>query len=69
LQAKVTCNTRSKSGGQSIEISKRNSTSKIERRSTSSPFIVGRLFLKTVGINIGKWEIMFNIDGARSAFK
>jgi hypothetical protein len=68
LQAKVTCNTRSKSGGR-VGISKRNSTSKIKRRSTSSALILGRSFLKTVIINIGKWEIMFDIDGVRSAFK
>jgi hypothetical protein len=54
----------------SVGFSKRNSTSKIERRSTSSPLILGRLFLKTVGtIDIGNGEIKFDIDGVRSAFK
>jgi hypothetical protein len=63
LQAKVTCNTRSKKRRpKSVEISKRNSTSKIERRSTSSPLILRRSFLK-------QREVMFNIDGMRSAFK
>jgi hypothetical protein len=53
-----------------VRISKRNSTSKIERRSTSSPVILGRSLLKTVGaIDVGKWEIKFDIDGMRSAFK
>jgi hypothetical protein len=53
-----------------VGISKRNSTSKIERRSTSSPLILGRSFLKTVGaIDISKWEINFDINGVRSAFK
>jgi hypothetical protein len=53
-----------------VGISKRNSTSKIERRPTSSPPILGRSFLKTVGtIDIGKGEVMFDIDGVRSAFE
>jgi hypothetical protein len=70
LQAKVTCNTKSKSVGRRAMESPRNSTSKIERRSTSSPLILGRSFLKTVGtINIGKGEVMFDIDGVRSALK
>jgi hypothetical protein len=48
----------------------RNSTSKIERRSTSLPLILGRSFLKTVeAIDIGKREIKFDIDGVSSAFK
>jgi hypothetical protein len=35
------------------------------------PFIVGRPFLKTVGatIDVGKGEIMFDINGERSSFK
>jgi hypothetical protein len=35
------------------------------------PFILGRPFLKTVGatINVGKGEIMFDINGERSSFK
>jgi hypothetical protein len=42
----------------------------MERRSTSSPLILGRLFLKIVGaIDIGKGEVMFEVDGVRSAFK
>jgi hypothetical protein len=50
-----------------LESPKRNSTSKIKRRSTSSPLILGRSFLKTVRtINIGKGEVMFDIDGVRS---
>jgi hypothetical protein len=70
LQAMVTCNTRSKSGGQRALGSPRNSTFKIEKRSTSSPLILGRSFLKTVGtIDIGKGEVMFDMDGVRSAFK
>jgi hypothetical protein len=53
-----------------IVISKRNSTSKIERRSTSSPLILRRSFLKIVGtIDVGKGEIKFDIDGVRTAFK
>jgi hypothetical protein len=40
-----------------VGISKRNSTSKIEKRSTSSPLILGRSFLKIVrAIDIGKGE-------------
>jgi hypothetical protein len=32
------------------------------------PLILGRSFLKTVrAIDVGKWEIKFNIDGVRSA--
>jgi hypothetical protein len=51
-------------------MSKRNSTSKIERRSTSSPLILRRSFLKTVRtIDVSKGEVMFDIDGVRSAFK
>jgi hypothetical protein len=54
----------------SIGISKRNSISNVDRRSTSSPLILVRSFLKIVGaINIGKGEVMFDIDGVRSAFK
>jgi hypothetical protein len=54
----------------SVGMSKRNSTSKIERRSTSSPLILRRSFLKTVGtIDVSKGEVMFDIDGVRSAFK
>jgi hypothetical protein len=36
-----------------------------------SPLILGRPFLKTVGatIDVGKWEIMFDINGERSSFK
>jgi hypothetical protein len=49
LQEKVTCNTRSKVEAEKRGISKRNSTSKIERRSTSSPLILGRSFLKQRG--------------------
>jgi hypothetical protein len=53
-----------------VGISKRKSTSKIERRSTSSPLILGRSFLKTIRtIDVGKGEIKFVIDGVRSAFK
>jgi hypothetical protein len=35
------------------------------------PLILGRPFLKTVGatIDVGKGEIMFNINGERSSFK
>jgi hypothetical protein len=35
------------------------------------PLILGRPFLKTVGatINVGKGEIMFDINGERSSFK
>jgi hypothetical protein len=35
------------------------------------PLILGRLFLKTVGatIDVGKGEIMFDINGERSSFK
>jgi hypothetical protein len=35
------------------------------------PLIVGRPFLKNVGatIDVGKGEIMFNINGERSSFK
>jgi hypothetical protein len=35
------------------------------------PIILGRPFLKTVGatIDVGKGEIMFNINGERSSFK
>jgi hypothetical protein len=37
---------------------------------TSSPLILGRSFLKTVGaIDVSKWEIKFDIDGVRSVFK
>jgi hypothetical protein len=40
-----------------------------EREKT--PLILGRPFLKTVGatINVGKEEIMFDINGERSSFK
>jgi hypothetical protein len=42
----------------------------IGRRSTSSPLILGRSFLKIVEeIHISKGEVMFDIDGVRSAFK
>jgi hypothetical protein len=48
----------------------RNSTSKTERRSTSSPLILGRSFLKTIEtIDVGKGEVMLDIDGMRNAFK
>jgi hypothetical protein len=43
---------------------------RLKRRSTSSPLILGRSFLKIVGAtDIGKGEVYFNIDGVRSAFK
>jgi hypothetical protein len=34
------------------------------------PLILGRPFLKTVGatIDVGKWEIMFDINGERNSF-
>jgi hypothetical protein len=40
-----------------------------EREKT--PLIIGRPVLKTVGatIDVGKWEIKFNINGERSSFK
>jgi hypothetical protein len=34
-----------------------------------TPLIIGRSFLKTVRtIDVGKGEVMFDIDGVRSAF-
>jgi hypothetical protein len=41
------------------------------RERDNTPLILGRTFLKTVGatIDVGKGEIMFNINGERSSFK
>jgi hypothetical protein len=69
----VTCNTSQedlKEDTKIVRISKRNSASKIERRSTSSLLILRRSFLNTVEtIDTGRGKVKFNIDGVRSAFK
>jgi hypothetical protein len=53
-----------------VRVSKRNSTSKLEGRSTS-PTTHPREIVPhdRLSIDIGKREINFNIDGVRSAFK
>jgi hypothetical protein len=69
LQAKVMCNTRSKSGGRTWNLQEKLHHQDREEINLS-PLILGRSFLKTVGaIDVGKGEIKFDIDGVRSAFK
>jgi hypothetical protein len=71
LQTKVTCNTRFKSGARTSSESPRETPPTILKGDQPHPpLILGRSFLKTVGIiNVGKEEIKFNIDGVRSEFK
>jgi hypothetical protein len=72
LQANVTCNTRSKSGGRTSSESPRETPpprSKGDRSHT--PLILRRSFLKTIEatVEVNKGEIKFDINGVRSAFK
>ena len=60
LQAKVTCNTRSKSGGRTSSESPRETPPpRSKEDQPHPPLILGRSFLKTVGatIDVGKGEI------------
>jgi hypothetical protein len=70
FQGKVMCNTRSKNGGKE----RWNLQEKLHFQDREDINLISthprEIFLKIVGaIDIGKGEVMFDINGVRSAFK